>query len=206
MFLHAAIWKQNTSLLYSKLHSGSCRTISLWKRLCIIAGIFFEFCCWLFSFLKEQRYLKFCIQRQPLALLALREKLVMSNSSHLFSIIKGKDISTWHGKRKGARKAGRAAGIIEQGAATLNQHFSSCFKGSCGQNICSFFHLFSLCKFPIKWLILHFKITQFKYAEHSPFSTDLERGVLFLSPHCRHRKLRTNCRDPANSGGKTFFY
>lgn len=73
-----------------------------------------------------------------------------------------------------------------------------------------FFHLFSLCKlntiFSIKWLILHFKITQFKYAEHGPLPTDLGRGVLFLSPHCRHRKLRTNCRDTANSSGKRFCY
>lgn len=45
----------------------------------LLLGFQFYFCL----FPKEQRYLKFCIQRQSLTLLALREKLIMPNSSHL---------------------------------------------------------------------------------------------------------------------------
>lgn len=204
MFLHAVIWKQNTSLLHSKLRSGSCSTTAN----IIMKGVL------LWGFFKQQKVFKI-LQRQSLTWSAPRGKRVMPNSSHC---------ALPHLRRRHLDVAGMCW--------TSRQDWQSC--GSYRTRCCStkstfrcsvlmrsevLFFFPSLLTMrvkynshpcPTKWLTvcplyLSIKIARFKsYAEHSPVPTDFRRAVLFLLPSCKHRKLRTDWDDHRNSGAKRF--
>lgn len=120
---------------------------------------FFGFCCCLFFFFffKEQRYFKSCIQRLSLTLLAKKKIWSCLIPVIWFSIIEVKDTSTWQACPKKEGKQGwqscRSYRTRCCNTKSLNQHFSSCFKGSCDQDICSFFP--SLLTMQVKYYFFH---------------------------------------------------